>query len=174
MKTFIPPNTISISKIIEDRAFTQGAEIGVKEGFFIEYLCGRFPSLNMVAVDLWGTDKLIDETHDHSHNYELAMARFKPFGDRVRVIRSLSHEAAAEVADKSLDFVFLDATHTFKALETDILAWAPKVKDDGIMSGHDYHPAWDGGGMINCVKKHFRTFSVDEFTCWSALKTDLV
>ena len=42
----------------------------------------------------------------------------------------------------SLDFVFIDAEHTFEAVVSDIRAWLPKVKHGGCIAGHDLD--WDG------------------------------
>jgi predicted TIM-barrel fold metal-dependent hydrolase len=52
--------------------------------------------------------------------------------------RALSVDAAQEFAPNSLDFVFIDATHTLEAVSQDIAAWWPKLKADGLIAGHDY------------------------------------
>ena len=52
-----------------------------------------------------------------------------------------SHEAAALYPDHSLDFVFIDAAHDYGNVKKDIQAWAPKVKETGIIAGHDYFGA---------------------------------
>ena len=40
--------------------------------------------------------------------------------------------------DESLDFVFIDASHIYSDVVSDILNWLPKVKIGGIIGGHDY------------------------------------
>lgn len=57
--------------------------------------------------------------------------------DRVRVIVSDSAEAAGRFADGSVDFVFIDADHSYEAVKRDIAAWRPKVKPGGVIAGHD-------------------------------------
>jgi predicted O-methyltransferase YrrM len=37
-----------------------------------------------------------------------------------------------------LDFVFIDADHSYEGCKADIEAWFPKVKPGGLLSGHDY------------------------------------
>jgi len=40
--------------------------------------------------------------------------------------------------------VFIDANHKYQHVKEDIMAWLPKVKDSGILCGHDYCPAETG------------------------------
>jgi cephalosporin hydroxylase len=53
-------------------------------------------------------------------------------------MRMLSHEAAALVPDGSLDFVYIDAEHTYEGCLADLRLWSPKVRRGGIVSGDDY------------------------------------
>jgi predicted O-methyltransferase YrrM len=56
----------------------------------------------------------------------------------INVHRCFSVEAAAAFADQSVDFVFIDATHTLEDVSQDIASWWPKVKAGGLIAGHDY------------------------------------
>jgi hypothetical protein len=40
--------------------------------------------------------------------------------------------------DESLDFVFIDASHKYSDVVSDIINWLPKIKIGGIIGGHDY------------------------------------
>ena len=46
--------------------------------------------------------------------------------------------------DASLDFVFIDAEHTYDAVKQDIAAWEPKIKPGGWVMGHDYCDKFPG------------------------------
>lgn len=49
--------------------------------------------------------------------------------------------AASKFEDKSLDLVFIDGDHRYDFVKQDILRWLPKIRDGGILCGHDseYH-----------------------------------
>lgn len=56
----------------------------------------------------------------------------------VTKIKNTSVEAAKQFQDKSLDIVYIDAMHDYDSVKQDILTWLPKIKPNGIISGHDY------------------------------------
>lgn len=70
--------------------------------------------------------------------YHLAMAH----ADKVRVVRLPSVDAADLFADGVFDLVYIDADHSYVPLLDDIIAWLPKIKDHGVISGHDFTPRW--------------------------------
>lgn len=101
----------------------------------------------MICVDLWAPQDARDvecaETYDN-WAHENHLKKFKGmvalcFPDRVTIHRMKTVDAAALVPDGSLDFVFIDADHTYEGCKADILAWAPKVRNGGAITGHDYH-----------------------------------
>ena len=53
-------------------------------------------------------------------------------------IRLSSVEASKLYKDGSLDFVFIDAMHTYDGVTADITAWMPKIRKGGVLAGHDY------------------------------------
>lgn len=61
-----------------------------------------------------------------------------PVRDMINPIRLSSLESAKLYPDRSLDFVFIDASHEYEDVKQDILSWYPKVKKGGYIAGHDY------------------------------------
>ncbi len=47
-------------------------------------------------------------------------------------------DALDDFEDNSLDFVYIDANHSFKFVAQDIDGWSRKVRTGGVISGHDY------------------------------------
>lgn len=62
----------------------------------------------------------------------------------VQAHRALSVPTAADFDDASLDFVFIDAQHTYEEVSADIRAWLPKVRPGGVLAGHDFHAQFPG------------------------------
>lgn len=108
-----------------------GAEIGVFYGGHAESLLFHLPNLHLHLVD------------DASENIDLKnrlgeeLKEISP--DRYTWHKKTSLEASKEVEDNSLDFVYIDANHHFEAVFQDCKVWYPKIKEGGIICGHDYN-----------------------------------
>jgi hypothetical protein len=61
-----------------------------------------------------------------------------------------SAEAKSAFGDSSLAGVWIDAAHDYDSVVKDLAAWYPKVKPDGIFSGHD----WTWHEVLKAVKEH--------------------
>ena len=47
-------------------------------------------------------------------------------------------DAVKNFEDSSLDFVYIDGDHEFKAIAIDISDWIHKIRVGGIICGHDF------------------------------------
>jgi predicted O-methyltransferase YrrM len=81
----------------------------------------------VVAVDCWGEEAF----------YREFMARVGDFPN-LGVVRDRSLNAAPRFHEGEFDLVYIDADHSYAAVEADIRAWAPKVRPGGWITGHDY------------------------------------
>jgi len=52
------------------------------------------------------------------------------------------HAAISLFPDQSIDLVFIDGCHTAACIETDLRLWIPKIKNRGIVMGHDFSSVW--------------------------------
>ena len=98
----------------------------------------------IVAVDTWGDHVAVTsgETFDGEATYQSYLENIAPVADRIETLRMRSTDAAATFEDSSCDFVFIDASHKYEDVLDDLEAWYPKVKDGGVLAGHDVH--WPG------------------------------
>ena len=118
-------------------------EVGVAEGNYSrEFL--RFWPGSYWMVDLWRhidgyADVMNGDDREHEERYRQSMEVATQHAGRCSVLRLDTVEASQQFADGSLDFVYIDADHSYKGCKRDILAWAPKVRRGGILAGHDYY-----------------------------------
>lgn len=118
--------------------FKRGAEIGVEAGLYSEVICKANPTVELFCVDAWAKLKYrywvsqpkIDAYHQQ------AIERLAPFN--CKFIQAWSMDAVKQFEDGELDFVYIDADHTYDATMNDITEWSKKVRSGGIVSGHDY------------------------------------
>jgi hypothetical protein len=123
------------------------AEIGVAEGFFSRDIIMTCVSSLHYCIDNWET---LPQTGDggfdqewHTNNYNSAVERMKPYGERVKILRGLSWRMAQHVPNNSLDLLYIDGDHSFEGVKKDLEAWYPKVKPGGVIAGHDFiNPAY--------------------------------
>lgn len=95
------------------------------------------------AVDHWQGSleeamHVADEDVRLNRLYEVFTANIAPVRDHIIPLRSESAEAAARFRDGSVDFVYVDAGHTFEAVSRDLAAWWPKLRPGATMAGEDW------------------------------------
>lgn len=151
------------------------AEIGVWQG---RSLCSVADiiianDLSVVAVDIFtGTvsEPVLLEEAGRTDIRDEFIKNIKEFGilDRTFVLPVSSAEAVKQIADGELDMGFIDAEHTEKACSEDIEIWYPKIKDGGILAGHDYKYH---GGVHAAVNKAFGSAVQSDNNIWYIIKT---
>jgi predicted O-methyltransferase YrrM len=131
---------VHLAKYFGDLGFKKGVEVGVFTGYFSEILCKHMPNLELICCDVWGWGK-------YKQAEEECLERLKPYN--TKIVKQYSVDAAKDVPDGSLDFVYLDGAHDYKNVKADLEAWTPKVRVGGIVSGDDFYffPSGKGGVM---------------------------
>jgi predicted O-methyltransferase YrrM len=141
-------NRIELAKYFAEKGFTIGAEIGVYKGEYAEILFKNIPDLKLICIDSWAQGRRIPAKAE-------AISRLSPYKDRLVIGHCTSLEGVKYADDNSLDFVFIDAGHSYEDVKADINAWTPKVRSGGIVSGHDYYEFPSGrGGVIPAVNEY--------------------
>ena len=137
-----------------EKGLTEGAEIGVDRGRFSEFMFKMIPGLHLTCVDPW-------ELHFRGQSrYESTVRRLAPHN--ATIIRKFSMDALSDVPDNSLDFVYIDANHTFDYVMQDIIEWSKKVKFGGVIAGHDYY-RFRNAGVVAAVDVYTRMHGIEEW-----------
>ena len=137
------------------------AEIGVYRGELSRDLRCHFPKAHLYLVDPWvlyeqylekGAGPACREPAKMEGAYQSVSQMFQA-DPQVTIIRKFSAQAAADF-DGELDLLYIDGNHSYEFVKEDILAWMPKVRSGGIVSGHDYDPE-NFPGVVKSVKEIF-------------------
>lgn len=136
-----------------------GVEIGVYEGinakYFLKELDIEFVFLidSYVAYKRYAPKKLGSKANLERAE-KVAHAILGNYGHKIKWIKKKSTEAAEIFVDGTLDFVYIDGNHAYDFVKEDIRLYYPKLKENGLLAGHDYDmksvkKAVDDFGEIN-------------------------
>jgi len=193
-------------RYVAERYFKQtgeAAEIGVFRGDFSSKTLSVWTG-SLTMIDAWQF-RPNENAHDEAEksdldlpdknwkddatnlgNMDAARTHVKFAGDRAKLMRAFSGEAANKFSDGFFDWIYIDALHTRKAILNDLILWYPKVRRGGLISGDDYGERTDaelvtadrwaktfGGvastynwGVITGVSSFTKTIGVDLHVTW--------
>lgn len=135
----------TFAALVNEYGWTTGVELGVDKGILFGVLLKHCPQLHLIGVDTF------PDRERSARVFELATE----YRDRATVLEMTTHHASRVILDRSLDFVFIDADHSYGAVRQDIKDWKPKVKPGGWLGGHDYSRKFPG--VIQAVDRAFST-----------------
>ena len=122
------------------------AEVGVAYGNFSALLLEWLTPQKFIAIDTfaftagcepWKQTILRDNGLSHRDYYEKRFQK-EIESKLLEVHKGLSWEMLAELPDKSLDYLYLDAGHSYEEMVKDIEQVKKKIKDTGIIQFNDY------------------------------------
>jgi predicted O-methyltransferase YrrM len=126
----------------------RGAEIGVDGGTFADYMFKVIPDLELIGVDPWARDQ------------GKRQQAWKTLKEQAwKRMHMTSEEAAPQIPDASLDFVYIDGDHRFDFVMLDLILWDRKVKPGGMVAGHDYY-RFRNGGVVPAVDAFSRQHGI--------------
>jgi len=142
-------------------------EVGCHIGVLTEIFANMCNSV--IAVDSWRDRDLKNKLKNRGKIWSERMSRY----ENVTQIIGDSVMTRRKVPDGSVDFVYIDARHTFRFAASDILAWLPKIKGGSWFGGHDYKKSFPG--VIDAVNIIKQLIPVEEFVTFDdsswAIKT---
>jgi hypothetical protein len=160
-------------------------EVGVQGGGFAAFMLKKTNPKQLFLIDCWKQQdpNVYDDPEANVSNdlqeqlYQETKRRFAK-DSRVVIMREFSDQAVNKFEDESLDWVYIDANHSYEAAKEDIALWWPKVKKGGILSGHDY-AVRESFGVVQAVneflianKLSFSCLTVEEhiYDSWAIQK----
>jgi len=141
------------------------AEIGVWKGDFSERIRAteRLHALHLIDPwrfvpsypQRWYGGSAARNQNDMDRIHQDVVHRFAN-DPCVHIHRLDSVSAASRFDDAALNWVYVDADHSYQAVLTDLEAWAPKIKPGGMLAGDDY--TWQDEEGTYSVKRAVQDF----------------
>lgn len=117
------------------------AELGVDEGIFSELILSTCKPAKLFLVDVWDTQNY------NSAKRELVSEKFKAELESgvVEIKVGFSTEVGLKFNDGYFDWIYIDTDHSYQNTKKELEIWRSKVKEGGIIAGHDFIKGyWDG------------------------------
>jgi len=134
----------TVCNLINDNNYKEIAEVGIWRGELSRRIINKCSPERLILVDPFSYNM------NHIGNYICTMGEKERFQEELDImakeieklpahfLRMNSTDAVEHVEDGSLDFVFIDAVHLYKYVVEDVMAWLPKIRKGGMISGDDY------------------------------------
>lgn len=110
------------------------AEIGVNRGDFSQRILSYAQPKQLHLIDMWDSERY------HAGLMTHVQSRFQPQiadGD-IQIHRGHSLEILRTFPDHYFDWVYLDTDHSYTTTAQELILCSRKVKQGGIIAGHDY------------------------------------
>jgi hypothetical protein len=141
-------------------------EVGVRFGYNLMSLLACNPTV-LIGIDHYsaGNNKAEQDTglsQDKLDSiYREVVQRYIHF-PAVKIIKDRSDKTSALFKEQWFDYMYLDADHSYGGCLNDMQWWWPKVRQGGIMAGHDYIETTSKQGTKFGVIEAVRQFMSDK------------
>jgi hypothetical protein len=140
------------SKVIADNNYKVVAEVGIGYGTHAKYILNHSSTLERLylidpvqfypndrfATDIMGQTPIIPG-NNFNELFELIHQELTPLGNRHTMFRVPSLAITnSQIADSTLDAVFVDGDHSYAAIRADLEFWWKKIRVGGQMLGDDF------------------------------------
>lgn len=144
-------------------------EIGVDQGENARNIVRICQPIELHLIDAWKNNPNKTRTaQEWDNRFNNVKNIFKVY-NYITVHRLDSADSANLFQDNYFDWVYIDACHTYEAVQKDIAAWYPKIKPGGFLCGHDY------GDTPRTIRLGFGvTKAVDEFCSQNNLQINFI
>ena len=110
------------------------AELGVDKGDFSNKIISLTQPKKLYLIDIW------DSERNNKNKMNYVKKRFEKEIDagRVVIIRGRSEKELKKFENAYFDWVYIDTAHSYQQTVKELELCRLKVKDGGIIAGHDY------------------------------------
>lgn len=110
------------------------AEIGVDMGDFSQKIIEINKPKKLHLIDLWGSKRYGQDKR------ELVEKKFQKeiTDDKVNINIGYSTDVANEFNNNYFDWIYIDSSHRYNVTKEELEKYEPKIKEGGIIAGHDY------------------------------------
>jgi hypothetical protein len=110
------------------------AEIGVNQGDFSRRIFDVCKPQKLHLIDAWHSER-----YHSGLSLEVEQKFLKEIeADLIQINRGLSTEVVDEFDDNYFDWVYIDTSHDYRTTKLELEKYSKKVKEGGIIAGHDY------------------------------------
>lgn len=147
----------SLALVMNDIGVKKMVEVGTRYGASAILWKESIPGLDLTCIDPYlAYHRVSQERQDLI--YAGAKENAAKYG--FKLLRQDSLYAVDNFQDGELDWVNIDGDHTFDAAVQDIIRWAPKVREGGLVLVHDYC-AFGMSGVIPAVDAYTNCHRID-------------
>lgn len=117
-----------------------GAEIGVAKGINAKDILLNLDIQKLYLIDpykMYTKVRVKGIPRNVKGLKQKAYTLLEIFEDKIVWIHEMSDVAYKQIKEK-LDFVYIDANHTYDFVKSDLTIYRDMVKDNGLVAGHDY------------------------------------
>ena len=145
---------------------SKGAEIGIFEGAFSQYIIDIVKPSFFYLVDVFTGNTISGDKNGENMKeanldiiYENLTNKFKD-NNSIKLFKGFSSNFYKSIPDDTLDFIYIDGEHSYQGVKLDINEARKKVKSGGIISGHDYTPRFQG--VIDAVDEFCLNYKLEK------------
>ena len=139
---------MSVEENLYDRGIhggLKGLEIGSYMGESTKMIASTGLFNNLVVVEPHTGKEEFNEIT--GHDWSLVEEEFKQNTKYFNFIdhrKDFSYNVVPNLPDNYFDFIYIDGEHGYEAVKKDLTMCLPKLKNGGMVAGHDYSYKWKG------------------------------
>lgn len=127
-----------------------GVEIGVQKGVNAQDILKKLNIKNIYLIDPWKeTGKDVNQKF-MDLAYKSTLKRLEKYKGKFEIIKDFSYNCVDKIPN-NLDFVYIDGSHFYEDVKVDIENYWNKIRNGGILCGHDFSSCEHNQGVTKAV-----------------------